>query len=184
MKSKAFGFLAFAAGLAVLVIALKVLNGFPLIAQKDLMRRYGDFEEMRTALGIRQVFVPSYFPEDFRWPPTEILAQGKPYPAVIMEFERSGEGKAREVGMMIYQAAEDGFSPGRPLVLSRIRERATYPLRGRSAILEVGSGAKGEPCSRISWRERERGYRCTCRCPPEGEPWRRSGSSLPTTMPS
>ena len=80
------------------------------------MRRYGDFEEMRTTLGIRQVFVPSYFPEDFRWPPTGILAQGKPYPAVIMEFERSGEGKTREVGMMIYQAARDDFSPGGPLV--------------------------------------------------------------------
>jgi len=155
MRSKAFGFLAFAAGVAILVIALMALNWFPLIAQKDLMRRYGDFEEMRTALGIRQVFVPSYFPEDFRWPPTGILAQGKPYPAVIMEFERSGEGKTREIGMMIYQAAEDGFSPGGTLALSRIRERATYPLRGRSAILEVGSGVKGEPCSRISWREKD-----------------------------
>ena len=155
MRSKAFVSLAFAAGLAILVIALKALNWFPLIAQKDLMRRYGDFEEMRTALGIRQVFVPSYFPEDFRWPPTGILAQGKPYPAVIMEFERSGEGKAREVGMMIYQAAEDGFSPGGTLVVSRIRERAAYSLRGRPAILEVGTGVKGEPCSRISWREKE-----------------------------
>jgi len=155
MRRKAFGSLAFAAGLAILIIALKALNWFPLIAQKDLMRRYGDFEEMRTALGIRQVFVPSYFPEDFRWPPTGILAQGKPYPAVIMEFERSGEGKPREVGMMIYQAAGDDFSPGGPLVLSRVRERATYPLKGRSALLEVGSGVKGEPCSRISWREKD-----------------------------
>jgi hypothetical protein len=155
MRSKAFGSLAFAAGLAILVIGLKVLNWFPLIAEKDLMRRYGDFEEMRTAVGIRQVFVPSYFPEDFRWPPTGILAQGKPYPAVVMEFERSGEGKTREVGMMIYQATEDGFSPGGPLEISRIRERATYPLKGRSATLEVGSGAKGEPCSRISWREKD-----------------------------
>jgi len=155
MRSKAFGFVAFAAGLAILVIALKALNWFPLVAQKDLMRRYGDFEEMRTALGIRQVFVPSYFPEEFRWPPTGILAQGKPYPAVIMEFERSGEGKAREIGMMIYQATRDDFSPGGTLAISRIRERATYPLKGRSAILEVGSGVKGEPCSRISWREKD-----------------------------
>lgn len=155
MKRKAFGFLAFAAGLAFLVIALKALNWLPLIAQKDLMRRYGDFEEMRTSLGIREVLVPSYFPEDFRWPPTGILAQGKPYPAVIMEFERSGEGKARGVGMMIYQSTADDFTPGGPLEISRVRERATYPLKGRSAILEVGSGVNGEPCSRISWREKE-----------------------------
>ena len=155
MRNKAFGALAFAAGLAILVIALKALNWIPLIAQKDLMRRYGDFEEMRTSLGIRQVFIPSYFPEDFRWPPTGVLAQGKPYPAIIMEFERSGEGKAKGVGMVIYQAARDDFSPGGPLVLSRIREKATYPLRGRSAVLEVGVDVKGEPCSRISWREKD-----------------------------
>jgi len=155
MRNKAFGALAFAVGLAILVIALKALNWIPLIAQKDLMRRYGDFEEMRTALGIRQVYVPSYFPEDFRWPPTGILAQGKPYPAVVMEFERSGEGKAGEVGMMIYQAARDDFSPGGPLALARIREKATYPLKGKSAILEVGVGTKGETCSRISWREKD-----------------------------
>jgi len=155
MRNKVFGALAFAAGLAILVIVLKTLNWIPLVAQKDLMRRYGDFEEMRTALGIQEVFIPSYFPEDFRWPPTGILAQGKPYPAVVMEFERSGEGKTREVGMMIYQAARDDFSPGGPLVLSRIREQATYPLRGRSAVLEVGVDVKGEPCSRISWREKD-----------------------------
>jgi hypothetical protein len=155
MRNKAFGALAFAAGLAILIIALKALNWIPLIAQKDLMRRYGDFDEMRTGLGIREVFVPSYFPEDFRWPPSGILAQGRPYLAVIMEFERSGEGKTGEVGMMIYQAARDDFSPGGPLILSRIKEQATYPLKGRSAILEVGSGVKGEPCSRISWREKD-----------------------------
>jgi hypothetical protein len=155
VKRTAFGFLAFAAGLAILVIALKALNGLPLIAQKDLLRRYGDFEEMRTSLGIREVLVPSYFPEGFRWPPTRILAQGKPYPAVVMEIERSGEGKARETGMMIYQAAKDDFSPGGPLVLSRVKEQATYRLKGRSAILDVGSGVNGEPCSRISWREKD-----------------------------
>lgn len=155
VKRKAFGFLAFAAGLAILVIALKALNWLPLIAQKDLMRRYGDFEEMRTSLGIREVLVPSYFPEDFRWPPTGILAQGKPYPAVILEFERSGGGKAKGVGMMIYQSAEDDFTPGGPLAISQVRERAAYRLKGRSAILEVGSGVSGEPCSRISWREKD-----------------------------
>ena len=41
------------------------------------------------------------------------------------------------------------------MILSRIKEQATYPLKGRSAILEVGSGVKGEPCSRISWREKD-----------------------------
>jgi hypothetical protein len=155
MKNKALGFLAFAVGLAVLVIALKTLNWLPLAAQKDLMRRYGDFEEMRSALGIRQVLVPSYFPEDFRWPPTGIIAQGKPYPAVILEFGRSRGGGIREVGLVIIQATADDFSPGGPLEISRTLEKMAYPLKGRDAVLEVGAGARGESCARMSWREKE-----------------------------
>src|SRR5512139_901856 len=155
MRNKARGALAFAAGLAVLVIALKALNWLPLFAQKDLLRRYGDFEEMRSELGIREVLVPSYFPEDFRWPPTGIIAQGKPYPAVILEFGRSGKGKSREIGLVIIQATADDFSPGGTLEISRILEKMAYPLKGREAVLEVGTGAQGESCARISWREKE-----------------------------
>jgi hypothetical protein len=155
MRNKAQGFLAFAVGLAVLVIALKALNWLPLVAQKDLLRRYGDFEEMRSELGIRQVLVPSYFPEDFRWPPTGIIAQGKPYPAVILEFGSSGERKNREIGLVIYQATADDFSPGGTLEISRTLEKMAYPLKGRNAVLEVGTGVRGESCARISWREKE-----------------------------
>lgn len=155
MRNKALGFLAFAVGLTVLVIALKTLNWLPLVAQKDLLRRYGDFEEMRSELGIRQLLVPSYFPEDFRWPPTGIIAQGKPYPAVILEFGRTGKGKNREIGLVIFQAAADDFSPGGTLGISRTLEKTAYPLKGRDAVLEVGTGAGGESCARISWREKE-----------------------------
>lgn len=155
MRNKALGFLAFAAGLAVLVIALKALNWLPLFAQKDLLRRYGDFEEMRSELGIRDVLVPSYFPEDFRWPPTGVIAQGKPYPAVILEFGRSGKGKDREIGLVIFQATADDFTPGGTLEISRTLEKVAYPLKGRDAVLEVGTGARGETCSRISWREKQ-----------------------------
>jgi hypothetical protein len=48
----------------------------------------------------------------------------------------------------------DDFSQG-TAGLSRIREQATYPLKGRPAILEVGVGVNGKTCSRISWREKD-----------------------------
>lgn len=155
MGNKVRGFVAFLAGLAILVIAMKALNWLPLAAQKDLMRRYGDFEEMRAETGIREVLVPAYFPEDFRWPPTSILAQARPYPAVVMEFASSGAGKGREIGLVISQASSDGFSPGGPLEIVRVREKAPYPLKGREAVLVVGDGAREEPCASISWREKE-----------------------------
>ncbi|RJP20593.1 MAG: hypothetical protein C4529_08980 [Deltaproteobacteria bacterium] len=155
MKGKISGFVAFAAGLGVLTLFLMALNWFPLAVDGTLMRRYGDFDEMRSRLGIRHILVPSYFPEEYRWPPTGILAQGKPYPAVVMEFERSDGGKGGEVGLLIAQAAAADFSPGGKPRIARVRERASYPLKGRSALLEVGDGEKGEICTRISWRENE-----------------------------
>jgi hypothetical protein len=153
MKGKISGFIAFAAGLAVLVLFLKAANWFPLAVDRDLMQRYGDFDEMRSRVGIAQVLVPSYFPEEYRWPPSGILAQGKPYPAVVMEFERSGRVKGGEIGLLICQAADNDFVPGGKPRISRVRERAPYSLKGRTALLEVGDGEKGETCTRISWLE-------------------------------
>lgn len=155
MGNRARGFVAFAAGLAILVIALKALNWLPHAAQKDLMRRYADFEEMRTETGIREVLVPTYFPEDFRWPPVGILAQARPYRAVVLEFARRGAGENREVGLVICQADSDDFSAGGPLEIIRVRERAPYPLKGREAVLVVGDCSREEPCAGISWREKE-----------------------------
>lgn len=147
-------FISFSAAVLMLVGVLKLLNWLPAVAQKEVLRPYKDIEEVRSELSLRDVLIPSYFPEKLRWPPSAILAQGTPFPAVIMEFDDAG---TRETVLVITQAASEAFPAVDRIRMDRVSEKVGYSLRGREAVLEVGTCAGGEPCSAISWKER--GYR-------------------------
>jgi hypothetical protein len=142
--------LSFGAAVGLLVVVLQLLNGMPLLVQKDLLRTYGDLDEVRSALRIAPILVPSYFPQDLSWPPEAILAQGRPFPAVIMEFGRAG---VRETALVIVQADAGRAVGGGRIRIGHVRESAGYSLKGRDAVFDVGACRDGGPCSRISWRE-------------------------------
>lgn len=150
MKKNILSLLSFAAAIAVLIAGIKIFNWIPLRVERDLMKRYGSIEEVRTELNVREILVPSYFPQDLNWPPSTILAQGKPFPAVIMEFGQSGN---RETVLVIAQSVSENFLSDGRIKIVQLKEKVKYPLKGRDAVLEVGFGRKGEPCSRISWKE-------------------------------
>lgn len=166
MPHKAFSFARFAVMVAVLAAVLVFLNWLPMILDRQSMRRYSSIEEVKAKLNIRDVLVPSYFPEDFKWPPSRIFAQGKPFKAVVMEFR---QGRANDVALVISQAASADFpAPDGKIRISGLMEKANYDMKGFEAVLEVGTceANPGETCSRIFWDER--GYRLNlaAKCPP------------------
>lgn len=140
----------FAAAVGILAGGLKLINWVPLVAQKDLLRKYNDIQEVKTELGIRDVIIPSYFPQSLAWPPSVVLAQGKPYPAVVMEFGQMG---TRETVLVISQALSDDFRADDKIRITQLKERVNYLLKGRDSVLEIGFCKKGEVCSRVSWKE-------------------------------
>lgn len=150
MKSGASRFFAFAGAVAVLVALLKLLNWLPLAAQKDLLREYRDLEDARAASGIDPALAPSYFPQNLSWPPSTIFAQGTPFPALVMEFERIG---GKETVLIISQAESETFFPRERIRFQEVKERVPYSLKGREALLEVGVGPQGDPCAGIGWKE-------------------------------
>ena len=150
MRSRAYGFLYFLLTVAAVIIVLKALNWLPLVLQQDTMRRYGSVEEVRAKLSIKDLYVPSYFPQSITWPPTEILAQTKPYPAVLMVFNQAGK---RDVALVISQAAAGTFSGNEFIKFAQITETVPYHVKSGEALLEVGTCKNGEPCSRLSWTE-------------------------------
>lgn len=150
MKKTLLRIITFSAAVGLLAGGLKLINWIPLAAQGDLLRRYPDIQEVKTGLGIRDIVIPSYFPQSLNWPPSAILAQGKPYPAVVMEFEQIG---TRDTVLVISQAFSDDFRADDKIRISSLKERVNYPLKGRESVLEVGFCSRGESCSRISWRE-------------------------------
>ncbi len=150
MKSMVRSFFYFFLAAATVFVSLKALNWLPLLLQEDTMRRYGSVEEVRAQLNIGAVRVPAYYPQNISWPPSEILAQAKPFPAVFMVYNRAGSGDAV---LVISQAAFGQAPLGSPLEIVQTKEKVPYRLKNRNALLEVGLCKKNEPCSRISWKE-------------------------------
>lgn len=152
MREKFMRVLAFAAGIGILVFLLKFFNWLPLMVQTGSMRGYKDLEEVRGALQIRTILVPSYFPQHLNWPPSRILAQRKPFPAVVMEFEKMG---SKDTTLLISQSTSEDFLPEEKIKFAQVKENVAYSLKGREAFLRVGVCQRNEPCSGISWKEGE-----------------------------
>jgi hypothetical protein len=143
------GFLYFLLAVAAVIVTLVLLNRLPLALQKDTMRRYASVDEVRTKLNFKGIYVPSYFPQNITWPPSEILAQNRPYPAILMVFHYAGK---REAALVISQTSAESFPGDAFITFDKITETVPFPFKSRQALLEVGT-CKEEPCSRISWHE-------------------------------
>jgi hypothetical protein len=152
MREKFLRVLAFAAGVGILLFLLRFFNWLPLMVQTGSMRGYRDLEEARGALQIRTILVPSYFPQHLQWPPSRILAQKKPFPAVVMEFEKMG---SKVTTLLISQSTSEGFLPEEKIRFVQVNETVAYSLKGREATLRVGVCHRNETCSGISWKEGE-----------------------------
>lgn len=150
MKKKLAGFLYFAVTIAILVALLRVADWLPTALQEGLLRKYDSIEEVKERLHVKNLYVPSYFPQSFKWPPSRILAQSRPFVAIVMEFKDMRTG---DIALVISQAADGRFVPEEKISISRIKEKVDYPLKGRAAVLEVGTCSDDTTCSRISWRE-------------------------------
>jgi hypothetical protein len=150
MRARVSGLLYFLLVIAAVIVSLLLLHWLPTALQQDTLRKYDSIEEVRAKLNMRDLRVPTYFPQSITWPAGRILAQAKPYPAVLMVFNRAGR---QEPWLVLSQAASGSFSEDLYITFAEIKEKVPYQLKGRKAVLEVGTGRNGETCSRISWTE-------------------------------
>jgi hypothetical protein len=150
LENRAFRLISLVLAVGILILLLKVLNWVPLALDRDIIRRYESIEEVQGKLKLEKIYIPSYFPQSLKWPPSEILAQGKPFPAVLMEFRDIEKG---EPSLIITQAGSPDFDPVSTIEMREIKETVDYRLKGREAIIEVGSCHRGDTCSQIYWDE-------------------------------
>ena len=132
MNKKIPAFFSFALMIGLLVAALKVVNWLPLAMQKETIRQYASVEEVRAALGMKEIYVPSYFPQQITWPPATILAQGRPFSAIVMEFTRADK---RNIALVISQSEGGALNVENPIKYHQChREGAVRDKRqGRSS---------------------------------------------------
>jgi len=144
------GLLSFAIAIVVLVLTLKVMNWVPLAVQKNSVRRYTSLEEVRSALNMKDIYVPTYFPQEITWPPSTILAQSKPFSAIVMRFTRANK---RDTALVLSQSEAGDLAVENPLEITTTTEQVPYSMKGKDAVLIVGTCSQGETCSMISWTE-------------------------------
>jgi hypothetical protein len=144
------GFLSFGLAVVAIVAALKILNWFPLAVQQNMLREYSGIEQVKSALQIQDIYVPSYFPESISWPPSKILAQERPFPALLMEFTSTGTG---QIVLVLSQSKGGPIRSDRSLEPASVRESVPFVLHGVQALLTVGECKDRDVCSVITWDE-------------------------------
>jgi len=124
------------------VLVLMVVNWFPLAVKKDTVRRYSTLEGVREELGRRDIYLPSYFPQSLRWPPSEIYASKD---VLLMHFTH------RETGELILSLSQTARGAG-PLSSriepERIIKEDTVLLKGREVRLSLAVCGDGRPCNK------------------------------------
>lgn len=150
MDKKIPAFFSFALMIGLLIIALTIVNWLPLAMQKETIRQYASVEEVRAALGMKEIYVPSYFPQQITWPPATILAQSRPFSAIVMEFTRADK---RNIALVISQSEGGVLNVENPIKITNVTENVRYAIKGRDAALTVGTCGNDEPCSGITWNE-------------------------------
>ena len=126
------------------------MNWVPATVTHDALKEYASIEQVRAALNFRDIYIPSYFPQTIAWPPSKILAQGSPFPALVMEFKRAG---GDEIILVLSQSRGGALKTGETLVFTAVSESAPIDIHGNKAILNVGVCVGGMPCSALSWNE-------------------------------
>jgi len=143
------------AGLVVMVLA--VMNRLPDRIQKGFVRQYDGIEEAKRSLGLDKVLAPAYFPEGITWPPSLVLAQKKPYKAIVMEFKKA---ESMETALIVIQSSlQAGDAQFQRIALSELKEETQYRMKGKIVLLQVGTCDNGTPCSRMKWQDN--GLYCT-----------------------
>ena len=159
MSKKARGLLLMLAMTGLSVLFLAAANWLPSLMQQGFARPYDSIEEAKRSLGLDTVLVPGYFPEGITWPPSFVLAQKKPYKAVVMEFK---EAKAMDAALLVIQSSWQGSDAQLQRIrMSEVKEETQYRLKGEKVLLQVGTCESRMPCSRITWQDKESGLYCT-----------------------
>jgi hypothetical protein len=167
-ERKIYKYASFFIMLGLVVAGLKILNWLPLVAEQGLLREYRDVEEARKKLSLGRIYVPQYFPQTFKWPPSRIFAQAKPFKAIIMEFKDEAGGTA----MVISQSASPAFKPQMELEIAQVQEKAICNIKGQRAFLEAGScqspprGPYDVQCGQIYWEYGDYHLKVIARTPP------------------
>lgn len=152
--------------LSIMILGLLILNTIPSMIQEQGMRNYSSIEAAQKEAGLERVFLPAYFPQRLSWPPAEILAQGAPFPLLLVHFSERDSGRlVLAIRQVEYKHTAEAQQPR--LAVESIRSRESIILKGRKAELLSGKCRETGQCVGISWQEADFELRLVGQLPPE-----------------
>lgn len=144
-------FFSFAVTIVLIVLVLKLLNWVPLSFQREDIRKYRTIEDVEAELEISRVYVPTYFPEQIKWPPFEIFAQKRPFTMVMMHFTHVN---MVSLALSIYQVdSKADYVPPYKTEILYSKKESTVSVKGRKGKLVLAVCRGNLVCNRLSWEE-------------------------------
>ncbi len=144
------GFAVFGIMVVILIGMLQLANWVPSAIDEGSLRRYRSIEDVRSHLKIHPVYEPVYYPRSVLWPPRIVAAQTHPYAAVALEYRKRD---SEETALTITQTALPHPPLAESIRLASLRARASFSLKGRTAVLESGVCRGSDECSRLTWED-------------------------------
>lgn len=135
--------------IAALVLALKLLNHLGGSLKEGGLRRYSSLEAAERDLGPLPTTLPSYYPDTYEWPPGEVLAQGSPYPLVLIHVKERVSGR---IGLAI-RGADRRIPDPPPLRLApdQVHLRRMVDLKGHPAEIVFAECKGATRCYQMTW---------------------------------
>jgi hypothetical protein len=142
-------YILFGIMIAVTAALLNLLNWVPTALQKEGVKKYRTIEDVKAALKLNKLFLPSYFPQYLVWPPSEIYGRRKPSKMVLMHFINYDR---RDVVLSIMQAESADPRPLRSRIEpDKIKRQEKTIIKGRRGELSLALCPGGEPCNSVTW---------------------------------
>jgi hypothetical protein len=139
-----------------LVTSLKLLDWLGDSINDEGVRRFTSIESARRYLALEELYLPVYRPQQFQWPPSEILARRTPYRQLILHVSGS---ESNQIILAIAQTESPEAEIDLRLEVADIRRTTEIQLEGRSARLVEGLCNTGGTCYQLTWSEESRRIR-------------------------
>jgi hypothetical protein len=123
-----------------------LLNILPLYFDKSLLRGYTNINELKNSLKIKDLLLPTYLPENIKWPPSKILGQSTPYLAIILEFTSATNN---DTILFISISENKNFKYPNNIILHNNSKTFTININNRPALIKAGFCQDNINCSEI-----------------------------------
>lgn len=150
--------------MCTIVISLYLLKNIPSYIHESEEKIYITVEEAEYAIGLR-IFLPSYFPEYLKWPPSTIQVSRKPSLTISLVFLSRNHISPSLVihqspSLVIHQIVSN-IGKSNDVELNFMEPKIPFKetqvsVGGAKGALIVGEGEDGKRWSRLSWKAADR----------------------------